>query len=104
MASRKRQTRAQNAFSGAVAAMRRADWKRIALVSAGVVGAALVVGAVARNRTARRVGLVGLAHLAERNAGRIAGATQNLASRVWPHVRDAASGVARAPVALISRT
>ena len=108
MASRKRNKSAHgvidSAVSSAVSAWNRADWRQIAMVTAGVVGTALVVGAVVRSRSARRVGLIGLAHLAERNAGRIAGATQDFAARLWPQVRHAANGVARVPAALISRT
>jgi len=104
MASRKRNKRADGVIDGAVSAWNRASWQQIAMVAAGVVGTALVVGAVVRSRGARRVGLIGLAHLAERNAGKIADVTQDFAARWWPQVRNAASGVARAPVALINRT
>ena len=79
------------------------DWRRIAWIAAGVIGTAAVVGAVARHRTARRVGLLGLAHLAERNAARLADATQSFAQRWWPRVSDTVVGAVQKPVAMITR-
>lgn len=79
------------------------NWTRIFAVTVGIVGSALVIGAVARHRTARRVGLLGLAHLAERNAGRIIDVTQSMASRWWPRVSDGVAEVVRKPAALLGR-
>jgi predicted anti-sigma-YlaC factor YlaD len=101
MADAKRSKRAQRAGAGSAPARERTDWYRIAAIAAGVVGTALVVGAVARSRTARRVGVLGLAHLAERNAGRIAHATQAFASRWWPKVSSGVVEVVRKPAALL---
>ena len=101
MADAIRNKRPQRA--GAKASARRPDWIRIAKITAGVVGTVMVVGAVARHRTARRVGLLGLAHLAERNAGRIVDATQSFAHRWWPRVSDGVAEVVRKPAALIGR-
>ncbi|HVF33973.1 MAG TPA: hypothetical protein VND91_01470 [Candidatus Saccharimonadia bacterium] len=77
------------------------DWIRIAAVTAGVVGTALLIGAVVRHRTARRVGMIGLAALAERNADRIVDATQAIASRWWPRVSAGVAEVVRKPAALL---
>lgn len=79
------------------------DWIRIFAVTAGVVGSALVIGAVVRHRTARRVGMIGLAALAERNADRIVDATQAIATRWWPSVSKGVAEVIRKPVALLGR-
>ena len=85
------------------ATRRATDWRRIAWIAAGVIGTAAVVGAVARHRTARRAGLLGLAYLAERNASRIADATQNFATKWWPRVSDTVAGAMQKPVAMITR-
>ena len=85
-------------------AKRRAtDWRRIAWIAAGVVGTVAVVGAVARHRTARRAGLLGLAYLAERNAARIADATQSFAQHWWPRVSGTVVSAVQKPVALVTR-
>ena len=102
MADAKRSKRSQRAGASPAPARGRPDWIRIAAITAGVVGTALVIGAVARNRTARRVGLLGLAHLAERNAGRIAEATKSFANHWWPRVSDGVADVVRKPVSLLT--
>jgi hypothetical protein len=101
MADAKRSKRSQRAGANTAPARARPDYIRIAAITAGVVGTALVVGAVARNRTARRVGLLGLAHLAERNAGRIAHATKSFANQWWPRVSGTVAEAVRKPVALL---
>ena len=102
MADAKRTKRSQRAGASTAPARERTDWIRIAAITAGVVGTALVIGAVVRNRTARRVGLLGLAHLAERNADKIAHATKSFANHWWPRVSDTVVDAARKPVSLLT--